>query len=66
MNYLVTLWSRGAGAENAQKILKLAEQSTDESSILEDDSKWLLSTVGTALKQSAVTNDNGARAVSHP
>ena len=53
----------GAGAENARQILELAEQSTDESNVSEDDSKWLLSTIEVALKQAAVSNDNGARAV---
>lgn len=54
---------RGAGTDNAQQILQLAEQPTEESGISEDDSKWLLSTIAVALKESAVTNDNGARAV---
>jgi hypothetical protein len=53
----------GAGSNNAQQILKLAEQSTENSTISDDDGKWLLSTIEVALKQSAVTNDNGARAV---
>ena len=44
-------------------MLKLGEQSTEKSNISEHDGKWLLSTIEVALKQPAVANDNGARAV---
>lgn len=41
----------------------MAEQFTDDPNLSKEDSDWLVQAVGVALKQSAVANDNGARAV---